>query len=559
MSRGKGSVSSGPDPYTLNRALMTDTRPLYERPEIYQRRWFLLGVMCLSLVMVVMSVSGLNVALPSIQQDLDANATDLQWIVDAYAIVFAGLLLTAGAIGDRFGRKLALVGGLAVFALGSLIGVFADTASVVIISRAVSGVGAAFIMPATLSLLTAVFPPHERSKAIATWAGFAGAGAALGPVIVGFLLTGWWIFPAFSWPAAFVVNVVASVAVLVVIAIYAPANRDERPTPLDPVGAALSLVGLASLLFGVIEGPERGWGDPLVVGGFAVAAVMLTLFILWERRSSEPMLPLEFFGIRAFATGTGIITFAFLVMFGFFFLITQYFQFVRGYSPLRAGLATMPFALTMIIVAPRSARLVAKFGLNKVVACGFGLIASGFVLLSSVTPTTPYFVMMVGFVFMSAGMACSTAPATGAIMSAVPMSKAGVGSAVNDTTRELGGALGIAILGSIVAGSYRTHIDTSALPEDVAEIAGESIGGAVRVAAQLGGEEGATLQRLAGEAFTNAFNTAMIVSAVVAVLVGIVLVWSGRDITLPAPNTARGSANPADSNTAGRDEDHMSI
>jgi DHA2 family multidrug resistance protein-like MFS transporter len=522
----------------------TDTRPLYERPEIFQRRWFLLGVMCLSLVMVVMSVSGLNVALPSIQQDLDASATDLQWIVDAYAIVFAGLLLTAGAIGDRFGRKTALMGGLAVFGLGSLIGVFADTASAIIISRAVSGIGAAFVMPATLSLLTAVFPPHERSKAIATWAGFAGAGAALGPVIVGFLLTGWWIFPSFAWSAAFVVNVVAASAVLIVIAIYAPAHRDERPTPLDPVGAALSLVGLASLLFGVIEGPERGWNDSLVVGGFVVAVVTLSLFIVWELRTKEPMLPLEFFKIRAFSTGTGIITVCFLVMFGFFFLVTQYFQFVKGYSPLRAGLATMPFALTMILVAPRSARLVARFGLNKVVACGFSLISAGFVLLSFVAPTTPYLVMVIGFVIMSAGMASSAAPGTGAIMSAVPMSKAGVGSAVNDTTRELGGALGIAISGSIVAASYRSHIDTSAVPEDVADIAGESIGGAVRSAAQLGGAQGAGLQRLAGEAFTNAFNTAMIVSAVIAALAGFVLARAGRGVTLPTPVEPARSQRP---------------
>lgn len=532
-----------------------DSTPLYERPEIFQRRWFLLGVMCLSLVMVVMSVSGLNVALPSIQQDLDASATDLQWIVDAYALVFAGLLLTAGALGDRFGRKSALMGGLTVFALGSLIGVFADSASTIILSRAVSGIGAAFVMPATLSLLTAVFPPNERSKAIATWAGFAGAGGALGPVLVGFLLTGWWIFPSFSWTAAFVLNGVAAVAVLVVIAIYAPANRDERPTPLDPVGAALSLVGLAALLFGVIEGPERGWGDALVVGGFAVAAVTLSLFVFWERRTSEPMLPLEFFRNRAFSTGTGIITFGFLVMFGFFFLVTQYFQYVRGYSPLRAGLASLPFAVTMIIVAPRSARLVARFGLNTVVASGFGLIATGFALLSFVTPTTPYPVMVIGFVLMSAGMASSTAPATGAIMSAVPIYKAGVGSAVNDTTRELGGALGIAILGSIVAGSYRSQIDTSALPEDVAEIAGESIGGAVRVAARMGGEDGADLQRLAGEAFTNAFGTAMIVSAVVAVLVGMVLAWSGRGITLPGPVPAHRAQQPGGTSIAGRDED----
>ncbi len=528
---------------------MTDQIPLYERPDIHQRRWFLLGVMCLSLVMVVMSVSGLNVALPSIQQDLDANATDLQWIVDAYAIIFAGLLLTAGAIGDRFGRKLALMGGLAVFAGGSLIGALADSSSIVILSRAVSGIGAAFVMPATLSLLTAVFPPHERSKAIAIWAGFAGAGGALGPVLVGLLLTGWWVFPSFWWGSAFVVNAIAALAVLVVIFIYAPRTRDEVGTPLDPMGAGLSLVGLAALLYGVIEGPERGWTDSTVIGGFAVAVVGLVAFAAWERRTDHPMLPLEFFRKRPFATGTGIITFGFLVMFGFFFLITQYFQYVRGYSPLKAGIASLPFAVTMIIVAPRSAKLVARFGLNRVVACGFALIAAGFALLAFITPTTHYGVIVIGFVLMSAGMASSSAPATGAIMSSVPMNKAGVGSAVNDTTRELGGALGIAILGSIVAGSYRSHIDVSAVPAEVSAEAGESIGGAVRAAAAIGGEQGAALHRLAGEAFTNAFNTAMMVSAVVAVLVGIVLAYSGRGMVVPV-DAAHGHIVPDETTDA---------
>ncbi|MEZ5296107.1 MAG: MFS transporter [Ilumatobacteraceae bacterium] len=309
--------------------------PLHERPEIHARRWFLLGVMYLSLVMVVMAVSGLNVAIPSLQRDLDASATDLQWIVDSYAIVFAGLLLSAGAIGDRFGRKRALMAGLAVFAVGSFIGALADSSTQVIASRAIAGIGAAFVMPATLSLLTAVFPPHERGKAIAVWAGFAGAGGALGPLLVGFLLTGWWIFPSFWWGAAFVVNAVTPLIVLTVVAIYAPRSKDDEATPLDPVGAVLSLIGIAALLFGIIEGPERGWGDAYVVGGFVLGIGLLAGFVLWERHAEHPMLPMQYFRARPFSTGTGIITFGFLVMFGFFFLITQYFQFVKGYTPLR--------------------------------------------------------------------------------------------------------------------------------------------------------------------------------------------------------------------------------
>ena len=238
---------------------ITPARPLHEDPAIYARRWFLLGVMCLSLVMVVMGVSGLNTAIPSIQRDLNATATDLQWIFDSYAIVFAGLLLTAGALGDRFGRKRALVFGLGVFGLGAVIGTFANTATAVIVSRSVMGLGAAFVMPSTLSLLTSIFPPHERRKAIALWAGFAGAGGALGPLIVGFLLTDWWIFPAHWWGSTFLVNMIAAAVVLVVVVVLAPESKDEEVTPLDPVGAVLSLVGLAELLYAIIEGPTKGW------------------------------------------------------------------------------------------------------------------------------------------------------------------------------------------------------------------------------------------------------------------------------------------------------------
>lgn len=507
---------------------MTATVPLYEQPDIHHRRWFLLGVMCLSLVMVVMSVSGLNVALPSMQQSLNAGATDLQWIVDSYAIVFAGLLLSAGAIGDRFGRKLSLIGGLVVFALGSLLGALADTASVVIVSRAISGIGAAFVMPATLSMISAIFPPAERGKAIAIWAGLAGAGGALGPLVVGFLLTGWWIFPSFWWGSAFVVNVVASLVVLIAIILYSPRSRDDDATPLDPIGAVLSLVGVAALLYGIIEGPERGWTDGWVLGAFVLAVVALAGFAAWELHTEHPMLPMPYFRDRRFSTGSAVITFGFMVMFGFFFLITQYFQFVRGYSPLKAGVATLPFAVTMIIVSPRSEGLVRRFGMNKVIAAGFASIAAGFVVLATISPGTPYLLIVVGLVLLSAGMASTIAPATGAIMSSVPLNKAGVGSAVNDTTREFGGALGIAALGSIVASSYRDQFDTSALPPEVAEIAGESIGGAIGVARSLGGPQAASLIDDAGVAFTNAVNNAMIASAAIAVIVGSLVLLAGR-------------------------------
>ena len=251
---------------------MTDL-PLHLRPDVHQRRWFLLGVLCLSLVMIVMAVTSLNVALPTLQTDLDTDATMLQWIVDAYALVFAGLLLTAGALGDRFGRKGALLAGLGVFAAGAVLSGLAGSAGVVIAGRAVQGAGAALVMPATLSLIAAIFPPEERQRAIAIWVGFAGAGGAIGPIVSGALLERFW------WGTAFLVNVPVVALTALAVAVYSPRSRDDESTPLDPRGAVLSVIGLAALLFGIIEGPERGWTSGLTVGAFVTAAVFLVAFV----------------------------------------------------------------------------------------------------------------------------------------------------------------------------------------------------------------------------------------------------------------------------------------
>ena len=299
---------------------MTTDPPLHEQPDIRDRRWFLLGIMCLSLVMVVMAVSGLNVAIPSIQRSLGATATDLQWIIDSYAIIFAGLLLSAGAIGDRFGRKRALQGGLFVFGAGSLLGTVVDSVEWVIAARTIMGIGAAFVMPATLSIVTAVFPPEERGKAIAVWAGFAGAGGALGPLVVGFLLTDWWVFPAYWWGAAFLVNVFLVIGVFTAVTIWSPRSRDDEATPLDPIGAVLSIVGLATLLYAIIEGPVKGWTSTEVLVAAVVSAITLVGFVRWELRAEHPMLPMSYFRNRHFSMGSGVVTFAFAVMFGFYFL-----------------------------------------------------------------------------------------------------------------------------------------------------------------------------------------------------------------------------------------------
>ena len=353
------------------------TLPLHARPEVHERRWFLLGVLCLSLVMIVMAVSSLNVALPTLQSDLDTSATMLQWIVDAYALVFAGLLLTAGALGDRFGRKGALLVGLGIFGFGSLISGFAGSAEIVIVGRAVQGAGAALVMPATLSLITAIFPPHERQRAIAIWVGFAGAGGALGPIVSGFLLE------HFSWGSAFLVNVPIVALTALAIAVYSPRSRDDAATPLDPRGAVLSLVGLAALLFGIIEGPERGWSDGLVVGAFAVALVFIVGFIRWQRVAPHPMLPLTFFSDRRFSVGSAVVTTSFFIMFGFFFLFSLYLQFARGYSPLEAGLATLPMALSRSSWSHRAApRWPSASGAGGRWRYGFVLVGVGMAVMA---------------------------------------------------------------------------------------------------------------------------------------------------------------------------------
>src|SRR5436190_8838094 len=480
-------------------------RPLHEDPRIHARRWFLLAMMCLSLVLVVMSVSGLVTAIPTMQEDLNASASQVQWILDAYAIVFAGLLLTAGALGDRFGRKRALLAGLVVFGLGSLFAGLESNAGQVIAGRAVMGIGAAFVMPATLSIITTIFPPEERARAIAVWAGFAGAGGAIGPIVSGALLERFW------WGSAILVNLPVVLATFVAIWVFAPESRDDEPTPLDPIGALFSLVGLSALVFAIIQGGEDGWTTTSVVGAAALALVTLTAFVLWERRSAHPTLPLTFFRDRRFTQGSVVVTVAFFVMFGFFFLVTQYLQFGRGYSPLEAGLALLPFPIVFVVLSPRSATLAARFGAARTMATGLVIIAGGFAMLSVLSSSTSYLTLAAAFAVLGAGMSVTAAPATGEIMSAVPLSKAGVGSAVNDTTRELGGALGIAILGSIANAAYRAnvHLAGAGLPARARAQGEDSIGAAAAVARVV--PRGAAVTARAAAAFTDAFNVASLV------------------------------------------------
>jgi EmrB/QacA subfamily drug resistance transporter len=497
--------------------------------------------MCLSLVLVVMAVSGLNVALPTIQQSLGTTGTELLWIVAAYAIVFAGLLLTAGAIGDKFGRKGALQSGLVVFAIGAVVGGLASGASQVTLGRAIMGAGAAFIMPATLSIISVVFPPHERFKAIAIWAGFAGAGGAIGPIISGILLTGWWIVPQFGWGSTFMVNLPVILLVLVAVTRVAPKSKEAVSTPLDPIGGLLSIVAMTVLLFGIIEGPELGWLSSVVLGSFGVAAVFAAMFVWWELKTEYPMLPMSFFRSRRFSVGSAVVTTVFFVLFAFFLLLVLYLQFVLGYSPLMAGVATLPFAVAIVVTSPRTASLSSRFGTGPLMGVGFAVLAAGLALLTTVSTATSYPILALAFVVLGVGTALASAPATGNIITSVPSDKAGVGSAMKDTTRELGGAVGIAIGGSLVATIYSATVDLAALglPPAADEAVNESIGAALSVAAGIGGEAGAQITLAAREAFTSAFVWTMGVFAVVTLLTGVATWWSmrGHEVQEPVGNS----------------------
>jgi EmrB/QacA subfamily drug resistance transporter len=408
-------------------------------------RRYVLVMMCFALATVVSAVSSLNVAIPDLARDTGATPTQLQWIVDAYALVFAGLLLPAGALGDRVGRRLILLIGLGVFGVGAGIATQISDPSTLIGVRALMGLGAALIMPTTLSIITATFPPGERDRAVGAWAGVAGGSALLGLLFSGALLE------FAHWPSVFGLSLALATIAFIGTLRFVPAHEARERKPLDPVGAALSALALSALVWAFIEGPQRGWTEGLVVGGFVGAVVLGGAFILWELRRSEPMLDPRLFALRGFSAGSLSIFVQFFAAFGVIFVLLQYLQLVLGYSPLAAGAALAPMAAVMIIVSPRVPRLVERFGVRPVGPVGLALMASGLVVISMMGVDASYWHLLAGALLLGLGMALAATPATTAIVDSLPEAKQGVASAVNDAAREVGGALGIAVLGSVLA------------------------------------------------------------------------------------------------------------
>jgi EmrB/QacA subfamily drug resistance transporter len=495
--------------------------PILEGAGPNPRRWQILAVLCVSLFVIVMDNTIVNVALPTLARELDAGTSSLQWIVDAYTLVFAGLLLAAGGLGDRFGRKGALLAGLALFGAFSAAGAFASSTGQLISARAVMGVGAALIFPTTLAIVVNVFTePRERAAAIGIWTAIAGVGVALGPI------SGGWLLEHFSWGSVFLVNVPVTVAGIVGTLVLVPRSRDPRAPRLDLPGLALSIAGVTLLVWSLIEAPSHGWISATTIGGITGAAVLLAVFTWWERRVPAPLLDVNLFRNMRFTAASLAITLGFFALFGFIFLVTQYLQLVKGYSALQAGVRTLPFAIAMVVAAVSSQKVVPRIGTKLVVAAGLALMAAGFAIASTNDASTSYSVIASAMVLMGFGLGSAAAPATESILASVPREKAGVGSAVNDTTREVGGTLGVAVLGSIMASVYGGRIldalSGTPLPAGLRAAAGDSLAAALQIAVGVGGAAGRGIAFAAQDAFVQAFRIGSVVTGAVA-LVGAVI------------------------------------
>jgi len=483
-------------------------------PVHYARRWKTLAVLTLSLLIIGLDNTILNVALPSLQEEFGASASTLQWIVDAYLLVFAGFLLTAGTLGDRLGRKLALQTGLALFGGASLAVLAVGSADQLIAVRAVMGLGGALIMPATLSIISNVFPREERAKAIGIWAGMASIGIGLGPLAGGLLLE------YFDWTSVFMLNVPVAALALVLGVWFVPRSRDPEPGAFDLPGAGLSAAALLALVYPIIEAPQRGWTDPLLLACFGLAAVLGLAFVRWELHCPEPMLNLSYLRNPRFSVASMSISVASFALFGASFATTQFLQDAKGYSALEAGLAMTPLALGLVLGAVSGTKLAIRAGTTRIVVAGLAGLGGLLAATLGWSADMPYLPLGLWFFALALAMGWVMAPATDSVMGSVPEEKAGVGSAMNDVTRQVAGALGTAVVGSLVSSLYASRVADSAaaLPDAARTAAQDSIGQANAVATTLPASEAAQLTHAAADAFTSALGLGFTAAAVCALL-----------------------------------------
>ena len=486
-------------------------------------RWAVLAVVCASVYLINLDITIVNATLPTLVRELHAGTRDLQWVVDAYNLTFAAFVLAAGSLSDRYGRRAALVTGLAIFGTATAAGAAAGTTGGLIAARLVMGVGAAVIFPTTLSIISNTFSDRrERAQAIGIWGAITGLGVATGP------LAGGWLLEHFWWGSVFLYMAPVAALAIGLTWRFVPESRDPATPAVDRLGLALSTAAIGTLVYTIIEAPARSWGAPVTLAGFALSAALLVTFVGWERRQAAPMIDVRLFRNLRFSAACGAVTVAWFCLFGFIFLITQYFQFLKGYGPLTFGSALMPVAGSIAVGAVAGVVLSVRVGNKVVVATGLGLMGIFFLWVSTISGATPYWPEIVGqMVVMGLGLGLTTAPATEAIMGVVPKDKAGVGSAVNDATRELGGTLGVAVLGSVSASIYTRSLESAgalaALPAEAARAARESVGGALLAAAKLGPvrpELSGRLVHAADIAFFRSLHAACLIAGFVALAGG---------------------------------------
>lgn len=491
---------------------------------VHRRRWAILGVLMLSLLIVVLDNSILNVAIKTISTPeptgLGATQSEIEWAINSYTLVFAGLLFTAGLLGDRFGRKRVLLAGMAVFGIGSALAAESGSPVQLIAFRAVMGLGAAFVMPATLAILMNVFEREEQPKAIGIWAGGVGLAVAIGPITGGVLLDHFW------WGSVFLVNVPIVIIALVLMSALVPDSRDPNPGRIDLVGVGFSVVGLVLLVYGIIKGGQLAdFTDPAVLATIAAGLLVLAGFVVYEKRSDHPSIDMAYFKNKVFSAAIAAIALVFFALMGVTFFSVFYTQSVRGYSPLQTGLLMLPLAAAQLIFAPRARLVVDRFGVRAVCAGGLLLIAAMLAAFTILDADTPIWVLEVNFFLMGVGMAHIMTPTSVVIMQALPREKAGSASALSNTFRQVGGALGIAVLGSVLSTAYRNGIEDklTPLPSGLRHTAGESIEATLGIAEKLG-PRGEPLVGAANDSFLHAMHVTAVCGAGVA-LIGVVIVW----------------------------------
>lgn len=497
-----------------------------------------LAVICLSVFVISVDATIVNVALPTLSRDLGADTAQLQWIVDAYTLVMSGLLLSAGSLSDRYGRRGWLSAGLALFALTSAIAAQVNSADALIAARAAMGIGAAVIFPTTLGLITNIFTdPVPRAKAIGVWAAMVGVGVAVGPI------SGGWLLEHFAWGSIFLVNIPVSVLAIAGGILFVPTSRDPAAPRIDAPGLILSAVGITALVYTVIEAPTWGWTGTRTLLGFAFAATVLAVFATWERHSTHPMLDVSVFAHRRFSGGSLAVTAGFLTLFGFIFVITQYFQFIKNYSAFETGVRLLPVAGSIALASIAGPRLVERIGTTAVVAAGLTIFAAGLAWASTAKASTSYTEIALQMLLLGGGLGLTTAPATEAIMGSLSADKAGVGSAVNDTTRELGGTLGVAIVGSVFASVYSGRLASASalagLPADLRSAMPRSMAVAHKVLEQLPAAQSAAVRGAVDQAFLDGLRIGTLVCAGIALGAAIVVAW-----LLPAHVGQAAATNP---------------